>query len=524
MVLAQMAQFGWWALAIIGGIVAALAAVFLGRKDTPRWLSAPLFIAATLLAGLGGFQSILDLRARDDAATNCASARPVSAEELNALSVLVRNSRADSGLQRDFACAFAAAVAPEGLSEESRSALVAAAASLSSAPDAKKRQALLAVQNASTRGAAIDTLLKLAQTADDFKKVGALAAAAETQRALEAYRAALELAPKDAAAQTGLGDLLLREGDLRDAEGVFRSLLAQPNQDPAFQTAALLNLGDIARAHQDLSSAEKFLQQALRLGERNGDKDSIARALTKLGEISRVRNDAKAASDYFARALTVFEQLGRRDDAAEAHLSLGNLAAGADAALARGHFRLAKSGFERIGDKSGQARTLSAMGRLALDEDDARTAEKFLKRALPLQEAAGSKAGQAATLADLGEAARRRRRFDEAERYLQSAQDLAERIGDRASLAQVSAQRGALALDRGDLAQAETQLRQALQYYGEAQLQTGAARARVELARVFSKQGNASQAKSELQQAVQAFDGAGRSQDAARAREQLARL
>jgi len=520
----MVAEIGWWTLALAAGLVAALAAVFLGRKDTPRWLSAPLFVAATALAGVGGFQSILDLRNPALAETDCGQAATLSAEELDALSVLVRGGRAEPKLQRDFACAFAAAIAPKGLSPESRQALVEAAASLSANPEAKTREALVAVQDAGARGAAIDTLLRLAQTADDFKQVGALAAAAETERALTAYRAALELAPQDAAARTQLGNLFLRGGDLQRAEGAFRSVLNQPDQDPAWQAAALTNLADIARAHQDFSAAENLLKQALSLSERGGDREAVARTLTRLGAVARERRDAKAAVDYTARGLALFEQIGRRDEAAAAHMTLGALTRSEAGDAARGHFRAALAGFQRIGDRGGQADAYSALGRLALVAGDGRGAEKQLKRALALQEDLGRKPEMAATLTDLGQAARQRRRYDAADERLRQALDLAERLGRKDLLGRVLEEMGALALAQNRLEPADGYLRRALTLYGEVSAPQAAAAARVNLARVLARRGEAAQAKSELERAVETFEAHGAAADAERARAELSSL
>ena len=520
----MLAEIGWWTLALVAGLVAALAAVFLGRKDTPKWLSAPLFVAATMLAGVGGFQTILDLRSRDNAETDCREARPVSAEELGALSVLVRGGRANPKLQRDFACAFATAIAPEGLSPERRQALVDAAASLSSDPQAQTREALLAVQDESTRGAAIDTLLRLAQTADDFKKVGALAAAAETERALVAYRAALELAPQDGAAQTELGALFLRGGDLQSAEGVFRSVLNKPDQDPALQAAALLNLGEIARAHHDYSAAEKLMQQALALSERSGQQETVARTLARLGAVAHERGHADAARDYVARALSLFEKIGRRDEAAAANMALGALTAEAEPALSRGYYRAALAGFERVGDKTGQAQSLQALGRLALTAGEERNAERLLKQALALQQELGRKPDQVETLIALGESARQRRRYDTAQERLRAALDLAERLGRKSLLARVMQEQGVLALAQNKLDEADGYLRRALALYGETNERSGAAASRVMIARVLAKQGQGAQAKSELEQAAQLYDAAGRPADAERTRGELAAL
>lgn len=519
----MLAEIGWWGLALGAGLVAALAAVFLGRKDTPKWLSAPLFFSAMVLAGVGGFQSILDLRAPLRPG-DCASAGAWTAEQLDALSVMVRTGKAEPAQQREFACALAAAIAPQSLGPESRTALVEAAAALSRAKNANTREAVAALQRKDARGEALDTLFRLAKSAEDFRKVGALAAAAQTERALAAYRAALKLSPDDAAATTGLGQALLRAGEDEAAERTLEAA-AEAGQPAQWRAAALVSLSQLSRSRGDLAGAQRRLQEALALHEAEGDRLGQARAYEALSALAGVRGDRAQARQLAGEALKFYERSGQRIDTARAQMRLAELArAEGDLHGAQDWLRRAAAGFSRAHDPAAEARARVAWSAAALEQPDARTAAKQAAKALQLAESSAQNALIGEALIAAADAAIAQKRWSAAEAALDRATGTAARTPRGALAARAAAASGRLYFARRMFEPADAQTRAALALHVEAGRLADVAQARAQLGRIAAARGQPARARAELEQAVKAFDAAGEAASAARTREELAAL
>lgn len=523
-----MWDIGWWVLALGAGLVAALSAIFLGRQNTPKWLSAPLFFSATILAGVGAFQSVLDLRAgQHGAETDCARAQALDSEELKALSLLVRNGRADAKLQRDFACAFAAAVAPAKLSRDSRQALVDAAAELSGEAQDQKRAALLALQDASTRGDGLDTLLQLAKNAEDYKRIGALAAAAETERALAAYNAALRLAPSDLAARAELGALLYQQGDYAAAEQAFRVIVNSAGAEPEWRASASFSLGQIALRVKNPSGAQQLFEQALESYERASDRAGAAKTLSQLGALAASRRQYEAAAGYFSQAVQASEQLGRKETIAQA---LSEQAAfqgqQGERQAAEDGYKRALTLYQRAGDKAGVAAASMQLGRLALAGGEERSAEKQFERAVELYQAQGRREEAANAMIGLGQTHLARKRPKEAEARFYEALSLHRALGREAGQADALIGLGRALLAQNQVAESERRLNDALAVNAKLGRSAELAQTRVELGRAAAKRRDVATAKAQFRQAVSLYEatGAATSPEALAARRELERL
>jgi hypothetical protein len=80
----------WWTLGAVAALVAGLGVLFIGRKNAPKWITIPLVFGAAVLAGVGAFQGVLDLREPSfSGEVDCEAAEPLSSSELDAIKVLV---------------------------------------------------------------------------------------------------------------------------------------------------------------------------------------------------------------------------------------------------------------------------------------------------------------------------------------------------------------------------------------------------------------------------------------------------
>lgn len=116
------------------------------------------------------------------------------------------------------------------------------------------------------------------EAAEAERHRGTLAFLHDTGKALAAYRRATELDPENAAGWNSLGHLLVRTGELNDAEAAYREVqsLGEATNDRELLAIAYANLGNVYRTRGDLEEAEAMHQKALALNEALGRKKGMA--------------------------------------------------------------------------------------------------------------------------------------------------------------------------------------------------------------------------------------------------------
>jgi tetratricopeptide (TPR) repeat protein len=135
----------------------------------------------------------------------------------------------------------------------------------------------------------------------------ALKAQGDLEGAIAAYRRAIDLEPKFAAAHTNLGTALMAQGDLEGAIAAYRRALAL---DPKLAMAHY-NLGNALYTKGDLAGAIAAFRQATALDP------TFAPAHANLGTALKAQGDLEGAIAAYRRALDLNPKL------AQAHYNLG---------------------------------------------------------------------------------------------------------------------------------------------------------------------------------------------------------
>jgi tetratricopeptide (TPR) repeat protein len=108
--------------------------------------------------------------------------------------------------------------------------------------------------------------------------------AARLPEAVEAFEAALRLAPRDPAILQSLGQVLAQTGNLERA----RTLFEQLGQDPKSRAAAATGLGKIALTARDYRGAIAYFEEALRLSPTSAKlRQPLATAYQAIGDPAR---------------------------------------------------------------------------------------------------------------------------------------------------------------------------------------------------------------------------------------------
>jgi tetratricopeptide (TPR) repeat protein len=235
---------------------------------------------------------------------------------------------------------------------------------------------------------------KSAAALKDWKRIGALAFASDTDRAIRAYREALKLAPDDVEALSRFGWLATRVGDLgganeaagrlmqnadpaakaRGALNAARIAMMQDNpqraealyklafeparaaKSVALEAEAVLGLAATAQAQGQWARAEGFGKDALGAYQKLKDEAGIAEALLALAASARLRGIWVQSEVYLKEALAIYERRQDQVGLAATQLGLGETAMNRQSPIeAAGRFREAMKAFQALGDRAGQA-------------------------------------------------------------------------------------------------------------------------------------------------------------------------
>ena len=243
--------------------------------------------------------------------------------------------------------------------------------------------------------------------AETWKSIGALHYGTDTFRAIDAYRRASQLAPKDTVARNQLGNLLMRAGHLDEARQVFEDLIIDANDDD--ETAmAYGNLGVVAMTQEDYETARSSFEVSLDINQKRGNRAGEASDLADLGEIARQEGRLSQAETYFARARDIYVDVGFSEGEAIATSRLGDVAFNRkqyDAA--EKHYTRALELAQSTQDSEGIAMAYSGLGGVSLARDALQGAKANYLSSLEAAVRISAREAQAVALEGLGEVASR---------------------------------------------------------------------------------------------------------------------
>jgi tetratricopeptide (TPR) repeat protein len=165
--------------------------------------------------------------------------------------------------------------------------------------------------------------------------------------------------------------------------------------------------------------------------------------------------------------------------------------------------------FQSAGDPSPAVVALRSLGRIAVSEGNAETAERWYLQALTLCEEMGDLFGSGDTCYSLALLAYRRNDNDHAVRYLDQALSRFERVGNRDGQAASHTLLGQVAEEDERYYEARSHYEQALRLYEDTGHPTGLASSYVRMASITFRQGEYHYSDRYLQQALYLFERAG---------------
>ena len=383
------------------------------------------------------------------------------------------NSLIDQGQQ----AAYEAGKAPPTLDPTSKEALIKTLEGLLHAGQgARKRAGEKMVATPPDPDGAVAELKQLAAQQEDavadaaqtYRDIGAIAFLSNTHEALTAWKRVTELAPNDAAAHIQLGHLYRRIGELETARAAFQRVLDLGNQlgDDVYLAVAYGNLGILEKVRGNVDTAEGYYKRSLDIEEALGRQEGMAAQYGNLGGVEQTRGNLDAAEVYYKRSLDIDEALGRREGMAINYGNLGILEKKrGNLDTAEGYYKRSLELNKALGRKEGMAINYGNLGNLEEARGNLDAAEGHYKHALDLNEALGRKGGMAADYGNLGNLAAMRGNLDAAEGYYKHALDLNEALGRKEGMADNYRDLGILEYKRGNNEAAIVYWRQSLALY-----------------------------------------------------------
>ena len=221
-----------------------------------------------------------------------------------------------------------------------------------------------------------------------------------------------------------------RRGYLSEAAGWISRALAIPHPSGSERVKALGAAAVIASVRGDWDAATRWSDECHAMSLAIGDVERTVSCLLTLGRATLGKGDRDRARAIFRQATTVAENPGvSRSTAALAAFNLGYAAlADGDHDEARRQIEVAQASFNAAGDAYGLARSLAALGAIALHEERPGEARPLLRESLAISQRLGDRDDIAWAL-ELTGVALARSQGEQAAQLLGAAEALRDSLG-----------------------------------------------------------------------------------------------
>ena len=213
--------------------------------------------------------------------------------------------------------------------------------------------------------------------------------------------------------------------------------------------------GLLAFRQGDIAHAKEFFTRALEIEQRRGDEKRIGSCLNDLGLVSQALGQLDDALKFYEESLDLARknQLGRDIgvglfNSGNVRLELGQFAS------ARESLVESRARFEAENHLSDSAYPITALGWIAIFENDAATAEAMFRAGFERREQLKHKRGMADSAHGLGRAALLRGDLEETRQHLEESLVMAREVGADRAIAQILESLAVLAVRQSQMVRA----------------------------------------------------------------------
>jgi predicted ATPase/class 3 adenylate cyclase len=252
--------------------------------------------------------------------------------------------------------------------------------------------------------------------------------------------------PGEEAAGLMLGSVLWRfweiRGHISEGRAWLERIVTSSEGSESRQLAdALAGLGVLTSMQGDYAAAAVFLEEALDLQRKRGDRQSIAHSLNNLANAVVLQGDYERALQLYRQSHDVAAEMGDFGARSFGLMNLADVEARlGDHESARGHFEASLAAFRQSGDRWGEAFALDSFGTIALRSGDAVEARRLHEEALAISRDLQDYRSVARTLARLADVAMHLGNAPKAVEFLRLGLTLRRSLGDFSGIASVAEQ------------------------------------------------------------------------------------
>jgi tetratricopeptide (TPR) repeat protein len=330
--------------------------------------------------------------------------------------------------------------------------------------------------NRQERESDLDKLAYLSETSGDLEKKAEVSlrraiyagSTADHLEMVEAARNARDLAEEvgekkivaDADIQWGralafIGDLEKAKNHLITALELARNVSEKSHTQSSWlkiEAASLNNLAYISNIQGDFQSSRVYLEQALEINRKIGDRRGEGVMLQNLGVVNYDQGDLVNAEVYWEEALRIFQEIGDRQHEAMVINSLGNISQDllGDYPEAQRRHAQAKTIAHEVGDRLNEGMALANMGVALSCQHDFDGAQGYIQQALEIFVDIDLKPEIGGIYLDSGNALTGLKQLDEAVNNYTEAIQYAEEFDNREKFLEAQAGLARIAQLRGE--------------------------------------------------------------------------
>ena len=254
-------------------------------------------------------------------------------------------------------------------------------------------------------GPAISALEELTQEAEKVRQeaaqnsvkalhhLGLMKSVDQPQMALDYFRHAVDLDPKNLESWVQLGNILSQLGisDIADDAYGYALKLTGPDTDPNFKINLLNNLSLLACKLGDRDRSVDYLGLAIETSEDAAPDAITAKTWANLGKTCLLMGELEGAEQAYAFALADYERDGPRQDLAKIHAQLGLIRMSSGALTeAKAHFKQATKMTRQLNLKEDMGDILCGLGLAELMLHHPENASKHWRRSRAVYQEVGA--------------------------------------------------------------------------------------------------------------------------------------
>jgi tetratricopeptide (TPR) repeat protein len=205
-----------------------------------------------------------------------------------------------------------------------------------------------------------------------------------------------------------------------------KSLKMFEDIDLEWQVGALCsNIGMIHLEQSNFPKAKKYLERALQLSKKAGNREEIAKGYGRLGFVYEDQTDFPKALEQYKMGLEIFQELDNKSSISASFINIGNIYKNqADFTAALDYYHKAYNAVENTNDKLSISTSLSSIASIYRTQNNYKKALEYYQKSLKIDREIGDMFSIALSLGGIGGVYHMQEDFPKAIEYYKQALEI----------------------------------------------------------------------------------------------------